>query len=118
MSALVGALVLAALQGPAQFAVVSQGDTTMVSADAVVEVTHGAEVVLLPVPYDAAGGRIPVESAWWHVYQNEVYHTSDDGLVETYRPGEHDVMFHWREEAGQSARMVWVVIRVTSAEQS
>ena len=117
MSAIAGVLVLAALQGPAPFAVVSEGDTTLVSAEAVIEVVHGSEAVLLPVPFDADGARIPVESAWWHVYQNEVYHISEDGLVETYQPGEHDVMFHWRDQAGQSARMVWVVIRVASGEQ-
>ena len=119
MSSIVGGLLLAALQAPAQFAMVSGGDTTWVPATDTIEVVQGLEITLLPVPFDAGGVRVDVGAAWWHVYDNEIYYITKEGELDAFGPGEHDLMFHWIPAGAAStapSRMVWVVIKVVAKE--
>lgn len=119
MSGITVGLVLAALQTPAQFAVVEGVDTTWTPAGEAIEVVDGAAVTLLPVVFDSTGANVVTE-AWWHSGDNEVYTLEKDGTFESIAPGEHQVMFHWRplERApdARKSQIVWVMIRVVSPD--
>jgi len=117
MSIPMSVVVLAALQGPAQFAVAGGADTAWVPAGTAIEVVMGSEVTLLPALFDSAGGRVATEAAWWHSGDNPFFQLETDGTFDTLSPGEDRVMFHWTGRDGADAGadrngMVWVVIRV------
>ena len=119
MSGIVMGLVLAVFQTPAQFAVVEGADTIWVPADQAIEVIDGAEVTLLPVVFDSTGATEATE-AWWHSGDNEVYSLEKDGTFETFAPGEHEVMFHWRplerDPDARKSEIMWVMIRVVGQD--
>jgi hypothetical protein len=121
MSMTLGVVLLAALQAPAQFAVVSEGDTTWVPAGEAVEVTQGADVRLVPQSFDSTGAPVAVKAAWWHSGENEFFFLDTDGTFEALLPGEDRVMFHWTPADGKHSEgtaMVWVVIRVVAESES
>lgn len=119
MSVVTGVLVVAALQAPAQFAVVSGSDTSLVPVGEAIEVVDGADVELLAVPFTAEGDPIEVRSAWWHSGDNPVFELAKNGEFFTIGPGEDRVMFHWVPAGADDdahAQLVWVLIRVVARE--